>query len=87
MCGSTTSISGQGSTTACDKVYTATANSANTPTAVNATANATFTFVTVISLWSKGSANSDSTKLANGAWLNKNSLGLVFTGGEWSSTI
>jgi len=85
MCGTSAAVTAASTSTACDKLYDVSAN-ATSLTAGTTIVNATFTFVTVVSLWSVGNTNSLSgTDL--GIWTSNSSLSITWTAGDWSNTL
>jgi len=85
MCGTSAAVTAASTSTACDKLYAVSAN-ATSLTAGSTIVNATFTFVTVVSLWSVGNTNSLSgTDL--GVWAANSSLSITWTSGDWSNTL
>lgn len=67
MCGTAAAVTAVSSTTACENAYTYVAN-ATTMTAITAAINTSFTFVTVVSLWSAGNTETTTT---TGDWAAK----------------
>jgi len=68
MCGTSAAVTAASTSTACDKLYTVSAN-ATSLTAGTTVQNTTFTFVTVVSLWSVGKDDTGSGSL--GDWTAK----------------
>jgi hypothetical protein len=83
MCGTSAAVTAASTSTACDKLYAVAANAA--PTAGTTIVNNTFTFVTVVSLWSVG--NTDSANGNLGDWAANSSLSITWTSGNWSNTL
>lgn len=84
MCGTSAAVTAASSSTACDKLYAVSAN-ATSLNAGTTIVNATFTFVTVVSLWSVGNTDSASGNL--GVWAANSSLSITWTSGDWSNTL
>jgi hypothetical protein len=83
MCGTSAAVTAASTSTACDKLYAVATNAA--PTAGTTIVNNTFTFVTVVSLWSVGNTDSASGNL--GVWAANSSLSITWTSGNWSNTL
>jgi hypothetical protein len=84
-CGASSTAT-QGPTVPCEQTYGSVANTAASAglAGTTTTANATARLVVVVSLWSLGNTSTNSVA---GAWTNKQSLALTWTGAAWSTAL